>query len=55
MRKQRLRRVHIGGRGRSRAEIERIAGGQEDARVALADLLPEAGDIVTAGVGMDVA
>ena len=51
---QHLRRVHIGGRGRSGAEIEIVARAQDDVRVAFADLLPEAGDIVTAGIGVDV-
>ena len=50
---QRLRRVHIGGRGRRVQRYKIVACAQDDVRV-FADLLPEAGDIVTAGIGMDV-
>jgi hypothetical protein len=31
----------VGGRGRSRTEIELVARAQDDARVTLTDLLPE--------------
>ena len=45
--------VSISGARPSGAEIELVVRAQDDARVS-ADLLPEAGDIVTAGAGMDV-